>query len=110
MFAQIGAVLVGAPAERERTPVRRHSSAAGRCEGVFWRRTNRQEVRTILLAAKRYELAQRQPGERSGPLGSVAIEVLMPFITAKLINEVKAGAEVGGIVRAGLVLVLMGLV
>jgi hypothetical protein len=79
MFGQIGTVLVGAPAERERTPVRRQSRAAGRCEGVFWRRTNRQEVRTILLAAKRYELGQRQPGERSGPLGSVAIEVLELF-------------------------------
>ena len=79
MFEQIGTVLEGAPAERERTPIRRHSRAAGRCEGVFWRRTNRQEVRTILLAAKRYELAQRQPGERSGPLGSVAIEVLELF-------------------------------
>ncbi|MCA0422561.1 MAG: helix-turn-helix domain-containing protein, partial [Proteobacteria bacterium] len=79
MFEQIGAVLAGAPAERELTPIRRHSRAAGRCEGVFWRRTNRQEVHTILLAAKRYELAQRQPGERSGPLGSVAIEVLELF-------------------------------
>ena len=40
-------------------------------------------------------------------VGEVAIEVLIPFITAKLINEVKAGAELGGIVRAGLVLMLM---
>ncbi|ESW70561.1 hypothetical protein X773_28200 [Mesorhizobium sp. LSJC285A00] len=36
-------------------------------------------MRTILLAVKRYELAQRQPGARSGPLGSVAIEVLELF-------------------------------
>ena len=43
-------------------------------------------------------------------VGEVAIEVLIPFITAKLINEVKAGAELGGIVRAGLVLMLMALV
>lgn len=79
MFAQIGAVLAGAPAERERTPVRRQSRAAGRCEGVFWRRTNRQEVRQIVLAARRYELACREPGSRNGPLGSVAIEVLELF-------------------------------
>ena len=79
MFAQIGAVLVGAPAERERTPVRRQSRAAGRCEGVFWRRTNRQEVRQIVLAARRYELACREPGSRNGPLGGVAIEVLELF-------------------------------
>ena len=79
MFAQIGAVLAGAPAERERTPVRRQSRAAGRCEGVFWRRTNRQEVRQIVLAARRYELACREPGSRNGPLGGVAIEVLELF-------------------------------
>ena len=79
MFAQIGAVLAGAPAERERTPVRRQSRAAGRCEGVFWRRTNRQEVRQIVLAARRYELRCREPGSRNGPLGSVAIEVLELF-------------------------------
>lgn len=80
MFEQLGAVLTGAPAERERTPVRKQSRAAGKCEGVFWRRTNRQEVRQVLLAAKRYELAQRQPGSRSGPLGSVALEILELFV------------------------------
>ncbi|WFS69609.1 helix-turn-helix domain-containing protein (plasmid) [Agrobacterium leguminum] len=84
MFKQIGAVLAGAPAERERTPVRRQSRAAGKCEGVFWRRTNRQEVRQIVLAARRYELACRQPGTRNGPLGGVAIEVLELF--ANLVN------------------------
>ncbi|UXT00628.1 helix-turn-helix domain-containing protein [Agrobacterium tumefaciens] len=84
MFEQIGAVLVGAPAERERTPVRRQSRAAGKCEGVFWRRTDRQEVRRIVLAARRYELACRQPGSRNGPLGGVAIEVLELF--ANLVN------------------------
>lgn len=84
MFAQIGAVLTEAPAERERTPVRRQSRAAGKCEGVFWRRTNRQEVRQIVLAARRYELACREPGTRNGPLGGVAIEVLELF--ANLVN------------------------
>ncbi|RUV67799.1 helix-turn-helix domain-containing protein [Mesorhizobium sp. M5C.F.Cr.IN.023.01.1.1] len=79
MFEQIGAVLAGAPAERERTPVRRHSRAAGKCEGVFWRRTDRQQVRQIVLAAQRYELAGRQPGARNGPLGGVAIELLELF-------------------------------
>ena len=43
-------------------------------------------------------------------VGEVAIEVLIPFFTAKLINEVKAGAALDGIVRAGLVLMLMALV
>ena len=43
-------------------------------------------------------------------VGEVAIEVLIPFFTANLINEVKAGAALDGIVRVGLVLVLMALV
>ncbi len=59
-----------------RQPVRRHSHQAGRCEGVFWRRTDRQEVRRILLAARRYELAGRVAGRRNGPLGHVALEAL----------------------------------
>jgi hypothetical protein len=84
MFESLGAVLAGAPAERERTPVRRHSRAAGRCEGVFWRRTDRQEVRRIVLAARRYELACKEPGARNGPLGGVAIELLELF--ANLVN------------------------
>ena len=79
MFEQIGAVLMPAPATRERTPVRRQSRARGRCEGVFWQRTNRQEVRQIVLAARKFELAEKQPGRRNGPLGSVAIEVLEYF-------------------------------
>ncbi|MBW3099269.1 helix-turn-helix domain-containing protein [Pseudohoeflea sp. DP4N28-3] len=56
-------------------PVRRNSYRAGR-EGVFWRRTTRRDVRTIVLAARRYELATRQPGARNGALGFVALEVL----------------------------------
>ena len=79
MFEQIGAALAGAPNGRARTPVRRQSRALGRCEAVFWRRTNREEVQRILLAAKRYERIERQAGARSGPLGAVAIEVLELF-------------------------------
>ena len=37
-------------------------------------------------------------------LAEVAIDVIIPFETANLINEVKAGAELDGIVRVGLVL------
>lgn len=84
MFEQIGAVLTGAAAESERIPVRRQSRAAGKCEAVFWRRTNCQDVRKIVLAARRYELAGRQPGSRNGPLGGVAIELLELF--ANLVN------------------------
>ena len=43
-------------------------------------------------------------------LCEVAIDVIIPFETANLINEVKAGAELGGIVRVGLVLVLLAMI
>lgn len=40
-------------------------------------------------------------------IGEVFIEVLIPFITANLVNEIKAGADLSGIVREGLLLVLL---
>ncbi|CAH1657034.1 conserved hypothetical protein [Hyphomicrobiales bacterium] len=73
-------LIMPPPPERCPTPVRRHSHFKGRSEGGLWRPTNRQEVQKILLAAKRYELAERRKGERTGPLGSVAIEVLEYFV------------------------------
>lgn len=87
MFETIGEIAGSGPMsddlQRRRSgirrtgePIRRHSHTAGRCEGVFWRRTNRKEVRQIVLAAERYELATRQPGARKGALGFVALEVL----------------------------------
>ena len=80
MFEQIGTVLGRVLEEqRARVPVRRQSYLCGWCESVFWRKTSRQEVRRILLAAIRYELLLRRKGRRCGPLGSVAIEVLEYF-------------------------------
>ena len=79
MFEAIGDIIGGSQPQRERAPVRRQSRAAGRCEGVFWRKTDRQEVRRIVMAARRYELATRQPGARSGALGSVALEIVELF-------------------------------
>jgi len=81
MPRSIGAILAGSPkAEgrpvRDRIPVRRGSHRRGRCEGTFWRPTDRREVRRILLAARRYDLAGRQAGRRNGPLGHVALEAL----------------------------------
>ena len=78
MFVSLAEIITLEP-RRTGQPVRKHSHLAGRCEGVFWRRTDRQEMSRIVLAARRYELAGRQPGERSGPLGFVAIEVLELF-------------------------------
>ena len=76
MFGSLAAAFNGAQAERERTPVRRQSRAAGKCEGVFWRRTSRQDVQKILLAVKRYEsggtparITQRTAGGRSDRVG-----------------------------------------
>ena len=43
-------------------------------------------------------------------VGEVAIEVLIPFFTANLVNVIKNGAALGGVVRVGLVLILMSLV
>lgn len=81
MFQSLGdiAAAPGVPrgrrGARTEQPVRRHSRAAGRETG-FWRPTNRQDVRRVVLAARRYELAAKQPGSRNGPLGGVALEVL----------------------------------
>ena len=57
-------------------PVRRGSRLAGTCEAGWWQATPRDEVRRVLLAARRYELAGRMPGRRRGPLGHVGLEVL----------------------------------
>lgn len=81
MFRSLGEIAANPDAPRgggRRThqPVRRNSQAAGRQHGVFWKATNRREVSQIVLAAKRYELASRQPGARYGALGSVALEVI----------------------------------
>lgn len=59
--------------------VRRQSFAAGKCEAVFWKRTDRQEVKSILLAARKFELSTREPGERNGALGHIALEILDLF-------------------------------
>ena len=81
MFEQIGTVLERVLDKKPaRVPVRGNSYQRGYCEGVFWRKTSRQEVRRILLAAKRYELILRRKGRRCGPLGTVAIEVLEYFV------------------------------
>ena len=69
------------PAERCPTPVRRHSHIRGRSEGRIWRPTTRRDVQAILKAAEIYnEAGLHEKGERSGPLGSVALDVLRLFV------------------------------
>ena len=40
-------------------------------------------------------------------IGEAAVETFIPFITADLVNKVEAGADMGVILRTGLLLVLM---
>lgn len=71
-----GAIGPCAGSMRASVPVRRHSHTAGRCEGVFWRRTDRKSVSRIVLAAERYDRETKEKGRRNGALGHVALEVL----------------------------------
>ena len=69
------------PAARCPTPVRRRSHFKGRSEGRIWRPTTRKDVQAILKAAEIYnEAGLQEKGERSGPLGSVALDVLRLFV------------------------------
>lgn len=74
-FAQFLTGISRQPSNPDRTKVRRNSFMKGR-EGVFWRSTNRQSMRKIVLAARRYELQTKEKGKRNGALGHVALEVL----------------------------------
>ncbi len=65
---------------RTGAPVRRQSRAVGRCEVGFWRPFDPRDVSRFMLAAERYERAHRERGKRSGPLGSVGIEVLRELL------------------------------
>lgn len=56
-------------------PVRRHSRLAGR-EGQFWQPFNPKDRAKFMLAAERFERITREKGQRSGRLGTVALEVL----------------------------------
>lgn len=74
----VGAILT-APISHAKTPVRANSHRIGTCEASIWKPIPRAEVQRILRAAQRYELAGRQPGRRSGPLGSIALEIIALF-------------------------------
>ncbi len=65
---------------RSGDPVRRHSRPRGRFEGVFWRPFKPRDVARYLTAAERFERGGKKPGDRSGPLGTVAIEVLRELL------------------------------
>ncbi len=79
MFVSIEDIATGGPRRTGET-VRRHSRLKGRCEGLFYRRMTRQECSQLVLAAERYDTAGKQPGDRNGPLGPVALQVLRLFV------------------------------
>lgn len=76
MFERLSAALPIGSGHRKGAPLRRNSRLKGNCEGGFWKAIKRPDAKRILLAAKRYEIANKEPGKRTGPLGAVAIEVL----------------------------------
>ena len=43
-------------------------------------------------------------------VAEVFLEVLIPFITANLVNDIKAGVEMSSVVRTGLILVVMAVI
>ena len=43
-------------------------------------------------------------------VGESAIECLIPFITARLVNQIKAGVEMETVVKLGVILVIMAVV
>ena len=68
-----------AGATKASVKVRRSSHRRGSYEGQFWQPTTKRDCRQILLAAKRFDRLGRRKGERNGPLGHVALEVLELF-------------------------------
>ena len=43
-------------------------------------------------------------------MGEVIIEVIIPFITANLVNNIKAGAPIESVIKTGMLLVLMAII
>ncbi|UXM96464.1 helix-turn-helix domain-containing protein (plasmid) [Bartonella sp. HY329] len=61
-------------------PFRRKSYLLGAIEKKIFKKTDRRSLKRLLLAAKRFDLQKRQKGQRCGPLGTIALEVLEYFI------------------------------
>jgi hypothetical protein len=61
-------------------PIRRFSREFGKCEGTFWRRHDPRESSRYMLAAERFERQHRAKGKRTGPLGTIALEVLRELL------------------------------
>ncbi|WP_046001758.1 hypothetical protein [Paracoccus sp. 228] len=86
-FKRINSVFDGTRTDdsaADRKPIRRNSRRKGSCEASFWRGTSRKDVQKVLMAARQYDRAKKEPGKRNGPLGGIALEVLALF--ANLVN------------------------
>jgi hypothetical protein len=55
--------------------VRRDSRPVGSCEADLWKPTDAQQMRVALKAAERFDLAHKNKGRRSGPLGYTGLLV-----------------------------------
>jgi hypothetical protein len=62
-------------ARRTLQKVRRDSKPVGSFESGFWRPTDAREMRAALKAVERFELARKNKGKRSGPLGYTGVAV-----------------------------------
>ncbi len=86
-FKRINGVINGVSTDgsaADRKPIHRNSRRKGSCEASFWRGTSRLDVQRVLMAARHYDRAKKEPGKRNGPLGGIALEVLALF--ANLVN------------------------
>jgi hypothetical protein len=87
VFKRIDGIINGARTDggtAGRKLIHRNSRRKGSCEALFWRETSRHDVQKILMAARQYDRAKKEPGKRNGPLGGIALEILALF--ANLVN------------------------
>ncbi|MGI2036380.1 helix-turn-helix domain-containing protein [Rhizobium panacihumi] len=78
MFKQLAGIEAGST-RRTHQPVRRKSHKAGKGEAVFWKKNTTENAKQVLLSARLYERSMKQPGKRTGPLGTIALEILEYF-------------------------------
>jgi len=76
LFASLGVQNANQHASmRTRVPVRRHSYPYQNGQ-LFYRPITRRTGRQIVQAARMFDCDTRQPGQRNGALGSVALEII----------------------------------
>ena len=61
---------------RSAQPVHRDSRMDGAWVEGFWRKMTWREKHDVVNAARRYDRANKKPGEKNGPIGSIGLELL----------------------------------